>query len=254
MTDPSTQEQQPCDLTLFVACYNEAGNIVGALDVLRDALGEFQFTYEIIVIDDGSRDNSVEVVREYMQRYPAAPISLVVNPENRGVAYNFIEGAFLGHGTYYRMVCGDDVEPKEALVDTFSKIGQADVVLSYHTCHTRSQFREVVSKAFTFLVNVITGYRLKYYNGLPIFKRRDVMRWHSYSSGFGFQADVVARLLDNGATYVEVPVPAHERATGKSTALTFRNFCSVAHLLWELAVRRVSRALFGKRTAKPSSK
>lgn len=39
------------DLTLFVSCYKEEANIVGTLETLLEALGEFDFTWEIIVID-----------------------------------------------------------------------------------------------------------------------------------------------------------------------------------------------------------
>jgi Glycosyl transferase family 2 len=46
------------DLTLFVACYNEEENIVGTLETVLEALGEFDFTWEIIVIDDASTDRS----------------------------------------------------------------------------------------------------------------------------------------------------------------------------------------------------
>ena len=51
-------------------------------------------------------------------------------------------------------------------------------------------------KTFTFLVNLISGYHLKYYNGMAIHLRYNVMRWHPSSYGFGFQADGTA------ATYV----------------------------------------------------
>jgi hypothetical protein len=72
------------------------------------------------------------------------------------------------------------------------------------------------------------------------------MRWHSNSHGFGFQADLVTRLLALGATHKEVGVIGRERAGGKSSALTFRNFASVAHSLQNIVIRRVSKTLYGQ--------
>ena len=41
------------------------------------------------------------------------------------------------------------------------------------------------------------------------------MRWGPYSFGFGFQAELVTRLLDEGATYIEIPVAvAHKDKSG----------------------------------------
>ncbi len=233
-------------LTLFVACYNEEENIQGTLETVDAACREVGITYEMILVDDGSKDRSVEVVRNYMEAHPESPIVLKKNERNEGVAMNFSEAAFMGRGEWYRMICGDNVEPKEALVTLFSKIGQADILVPYHVGHTgRSASRRGLSRFFTALVNLISGYDLKYYNGMLLTRRSLVMRWHSNSHGFGFQADLLTRLLSRGASYIEVGLPNRERQHGESKAITFRNFCSVAHSLQNIAIRRVSRALYG---------
>jgi glycosyltransferase involved in cell wall biosynthesis len=229
------------DLTLFVACYNEEANIVGTLETLLDALGEFDFTWEIIVIDDASRDRSVEVVQEFLSKHPDLPITLKTREYNVGVAQNYIEGAFLGRGKYYRMICGDNVEPKETFVEVFKHLGAADMVLFYQDITGKSLSRHILSRCYTWLVDLITGYRIKYYNGLALHSRYNVMRWHTNYHGFGFQADMIARLLDEGFGYIEVRVKATERKAGVSHALTWRNFFSVAHTLLDLLIRRVAR-------------
>lgn len=243
---PAAGEVNEPLLTLFVACYNEEENIEGTLQTVDEACREVGISYEMIVVDDGSKDRTVDVVRRYMEAHPASPILLKKNERNEGVAMNYSEAAFLGRGEWYRMICGDNVEPKEALVTLFSRIGEADVLIPYHVGHTgRTAGREVVSKLFTFLVNTISGYNLKYYNGLPLTRRTLVMRWHSNSHGFGFQADLITRLLSRGATYVEIGLPNRERLHGESKAITFRNFCSVAHSLQNIFIREVSRRFYG---------
>ncbi|MBY0522093.1 MAG: glycosyltransferase family 2 protein [Gemmataceae bacterium] len=235
------------DLTLFVACYNEAKNIVTTLKTLLEALKEVDFTWEIIVIDDASQDNSVQIIQEFLQLRPDLPIRLATNEQNRGLAQNYVDGAFLGRGKYYRLICGDNSEPHETLVEVFKQLGKSELVLFYHVENIgRGLFRRVLSRTFTGIVNALSGYRLHYYNGLAIHTRYNVMRWHSNFRGFGFQADLVTRLLDQGCAYVEVPVKVTERTEGSSTALRLNNILSVLHTLLDISIRRVGRLLYGK--------
>jgi len=233
-------------LSLFVACYNESGNIVGTLDTVVAAASKTVPSYEIVVVDDGSRDASVLEVRDYMAAHPDLPVRLLINPRNEGVANNYAEAAFRSHGEWYRMICGDNVESEETLTTIFSAIGEAELLIPYYVQHPgRKWHRRVISALYTAIVNLISGNRLHYYNGMPLTRRYYAMRWHSNSHGFGFQADLVTRLLALGATYKEVGVIGRERAGGRSHALTFRNFCSVAHSLQNILIRRVSKMLYG---------
>jgi glycosyltransferase involved in cell wall biosynthesis len=236
------------DITFYVACYNEEDNITTTLDTLTAALAEVGCSWEIIVIDDGSTDRSVEIIRRYIEDHPGQPIYCKVNEKNKGLAQTYIDGAFLGRGKYYRLVCGDNAEPKETFVTLLKHLGEADMIIPYQVeCKGKSLPRRMLSKTYTALVNMLSGHRIRYYNGLAIHLRYNVMRWHTNSRGFSFQADLITRLLDEGFSYVEVPVVAQEREKGQSKAVTTKNFLSVAHTMLELFFRRVGRS---KRRAK----
>ena len=240
-------DEQKIDLTVFVACYNEQENITATLDTVVEACTEVGRTYEIVVIDDASTDRSVEIIEAYKREHPDVPIVLKVNPSNEGLGNNYAEGAFIGRGEWYRLVCGDNVEPKETLVKVFSQIGKAELIIPYRPDESsRSGFRQLISKGFTGLVNLTSGHNIRYYNGLPLTRRYYIMRWHSNAHGFGFQADLITRLLDRGVSYLEIPVEGHERAAGKSSALTLRNLGSVAHSLLTLVIRRLSKVVYGR--------
>jgi glycosyltransferase involved in cell wall biosynthesis len=239
LTDPSGAA--PIDLTIFISCYNEAPYIIGTLDTVREAAHETGISFEIIVIDDGSRDNSRELVRDYITRHPDDRIVLRANHINKGLAQNYVDGAFLGVGKYYRLVCGDNAEPKETIVTVLKSIGKADMIVPYYTSSEgKGLKRELISKTYTGLINLITGNRIHYYNGLAVHLRHNVMRWHPNTRGFGFQAEIVCMLIDLGFTYHQVPVVMVERRQGQSNALTFRNLLSVAHTIVESFLRRIS--------------
>jgi glycosyltransferase involved in cell wall biosynthesis len=238
----------PLDLTVFVSCYNEKSYIIRTLDTLRAALAELSFSYEIIVIDDCSGDGSADVVEAYIGANPAERLLLRRNKFNIGWAQNYVDAAFIGKGTYYRIVCGDASEPKDTMIKVFREIGSADIIIPYYGENVgRTRARYLLSRTYVMLVNLISGFHLKYYNGLPVHLRYNVMRWHSNTRGFGFQADLLCLLLELGFTYKEVEVFAVEQKGEKSTALSFKNMLSVAHTLFDIGIRRVANVVYRRR-------
>lgn len=237
------------DITLFVACYNEEENILASLEEVVKAMSELNFSWEAIVIDDASTDNSVSLIMQYMNNHPAYPLILVVREENKGVAQNFIEAAFLGRGKYFRIINGDNVESSKQIASILSHLGEADMVIPYHAqIQGRTLFRKGLSRLFTCIVNLLSGYRMKYYNGCSIHLRYDVLRCHVNCSGFDYQANLITRLLGQGRSYIEIPVVGGERTFGYSKALTTKNFFSAARFFMDLAFRRIWRQFHPKNT------
>ena len=238
----------PLDLTIFISCYNEAEFIVATIETVIEAAREAALSFEILVVDDGSRDNSRQLVAEFIAAHPAENIILRANRTNKGLAQNYMDGAFLGRGKYYRLICGDNAEPKESILAVFNAIGKADIIVPYYTSSEgKSARRRLISRTYTALVNLVTGNKLHYYNGLAVHLRHNVMRWHPNTRGFGFQADILCLLLDTGFSYLEVPVITIEQRRGGSNALTFRNFLSVGHSLVEIANRRISNRVYRRK-------
>jgi glycosyltransferase involved in cell wall biosynthesis len=227
-------------LTFFVSCYNEQDYIVNTLNAICAAMERLNISYEIIVIDDMSTDASATLVENYIGDHPDLNIVLRKNKRNRGWAQNYLDCSFFAKGEYLRICCGDNSEPSESIYAIVSAIGRADMVIPYYAVHSdRSTLRRILSVTYTALVNLFSGNKLRYYNGLAVLRREDVMRWHSNATGFSFQAGILCRLLAQGRTYIEVPVTAIEVRGGASNALTLRNLISVVHLLIELLFRRI---------------
>jgi glycosyltransferase involved in cell wall biosynthesis len=246
--------QNAVDLSVLVTCYNEEQYIVNTLDTLVSALRKVGVSHEIIVIDDASKDASLEKIREYQRRHSDYPIVLKANPKNRGLANNYVDGAFIGRGKYYHLVCGDDSMPEEFLVAVYRLLGKADMIIPYQIqseISGKSKYRRIISRTFTRFVNLLSGYNLKYYNGIALQLRYNVMRWHPVSYGFGFQADTVTMLLDQGVSYLQVYSRSIDKKGSGSTSISMQNFLSVGHTLLEIAIRRVRRALYGRKWPKP---
>jgi glycosyltransferase involved in cell wall biosynthesis len=242
--DPIAQHE--LDLTLVVPCKNEEANITGALQTVAEALTRLDCTAEILVIDDGSTDRTSEVVEAFQRDHPDVPVRLHKNPRNLGLSITYVNGAFLGRGKYYRAIAGDNAEPLEAMVKVLKEMGKADIIIPYHEHLTgKSAIRIAVSKFYTFLVNLCSGYSIRYYNGNALHLRYDVLRWHSYAYGFGYQADFITRLLQEGASYLEVGVSVGHTNKGRGASpFHIRNIVSTGHTLLEILRRRLNWVIF----------
>jgi glycosyltransferase involved in cell wall biosynthesis len=234
------------DITLMVPCYNEEENVTAALEDIRNAVTRLKITYEVIVIDDCSKDRTFDKVREYQAQHPAMPIYLHRNEVNHGLAQNFVDGAFMAQGRYYRMVCGDAVESADAIADVLSHMGEADLIIPFVEGQPvgKSLGRRLLSKTFVKIVNLCSGYRIRYYNGLAIYRTFDVLRMHTQSRGFGFQAETITRMLDSGCTYQQIPSTFHERVAGSSKAITVHNWLSTGYAVFRIFMNRLRRQFF----------
>lgn len=233
------------DITFFIPCLNEEHSIIPTLDKLVKVGRELKLTFELLVYNDGSTDNTQMLVENYAREHPALLLHLVNNQKRKGLGYNYIDGAFVGFGKYYMMICGDNSETEDSLREIIRKMGTADIVIPYFgAMDTRRPFRRKLSRVFTALVNFINGYKIKYYNGTVLHQRLNITRWHPSSSGFAYQAEMLTIMLDEHKTYCEVQVNNRDRESGVSRAFHLQNMFSVTHSLLQILFRRIRRTIW----------
>jgi glycosyltransferase involved in cell wall biosynthesis len=207
-------------VSIIVPAYCEAANIVPTLENVTRALEGLPIVHEILVIDDGSTDGTAIKVAEDAVRFPS--VRLLVNERNMGFGWTYRRGVKAASCDHIVMVHGDNAWGAETLRDLFSRVSDADVIVGYtrDMWRTRAWHRTIVSKLFTLAVNLITGRRLQYYNGLQIHPADVLKSMTIHSTGYGFQAEVLAKSLRRTRTCIEVPMDLIERQAGKSK--TFR--------------------------------
>jgi glycosyltransferase involved in cell wall biosynthesis len=122
-------------LTVTVPCYNSQDYMEKCLDSLLTG-GE---RVEIIVIDDGSRDDTGAIADDYARRYPS--IVRVIHQENGGHGEGINQGLKAATGLYFKVVDSDDVLSADfpAFLDTLEECGRnrVDLVLTnYYYVHS----------------------------------------------------------------------------------------------------------------------
>ena len=225
-------------LSVVIPAYCEEENILGTLENVTIALEPLAIPHEILVIDDGSTDRTAALVEEHGSRFPA--VRLLKNGANRGFGWTYrrgVEDAALSHIV---MVHGDNAWGWATLREFFGHVGEADVIVGYtrDMWRSRTMARTVVSKIFTGLVSLASGYRLKYYNGLQIHPASVLKSIRIDSAGYGFQAEVLVKSLRLTHSYIEVPMDLTERTKGESKAFRWKNVVDVSRTLTRLATER----------------
>src|SRR3974390_204885 len=155
-------------------------------------------TYEIILIDDGSTDRTAQIM-DSLSRELSNVRALHNNP-NIGLGASYQRGVNEAKYDYVRMLCGDGGLPASSLPPIIEKIGTADIVIPYMTNlkSIKTPIRYLISRCYTRLLNLLSGHKLNYYNGLPVHQRSLLNNTVMTSSGFGFQGGFLVKLLRAG--------------------------------------------------------
>jgi dolichol-phosphate mannosyltransferase len=225
-------------ISLIVPALNEEA-VVGSVleDIYSKAENRF-VAFEIIAIDDCSSDSTGRIMDGFAAR--RSGVRVLHNATNLGLGGSFRRGLANAQFDYVMLLCGDGGLPARSLPPIFDCIGTADLILPYMTNLRRikSPSRYFVSRTYQNLLNVLFGFNIRYYNGLPVYRRSLLNAIDIKSNGFGVQGEIVVKLLKSGCTYAEVGVEGAEEK-GRSFAFRPRNIISVTRTLLRLIVEIV---------------
>jgi dolichol-phosphate mannosyltransferase len=215
----------------IVPALDERGNLERAVAGAREAARSLGLPHRVYVFDDGSTDGTGAVADALAK----ADSDVVVFHNDRplGLGRNYFRGVDAAREDYVMMVPGDGEIPREAVAKILELAGRADVVAPYAAEPSGRPFaRRVLSRAFVWLVNALTGQRLRYYNGPCLVRAELARRATLRRDGFAYMAALLVSLLRRGATAVEVAVPLAPRKDGRSKAFRWSNVVDVARTLW----------------------
>jgi glycosyltransferase involved in cell wall biosynthesis len=166
-----------------------------------------------------------------------AKVRVLHNRSNLGLGGSFRRGLTEARLDYVMLLCGDGGLPARSLPAIFDRIGTADLVLPFMTNlrKIKSPSRYFVSRTYQNLLNLLFGFRIRYYNGLPVYRRSLLNAISIKSNGFGIQGEIVVKLLKSGCTYTEVGVEGAEEK-GRSFAFRPRNVISVTRTVMRLII------------------
>ena len=227
-------------LSIFVPCFNKEKSITKALNCIKE--GVQNINYEIIVVDDGSKDKTIEMIENFKKNNPNINIQTIYNQNNKGLGFNYFATAHKASGKYYMMVSGAAVEPPNEIKKIVSNIGKADMILIYIN-DKRGIFRKTISKIFVIVINLITLNNLKYYNGPNIHLVENVKSYREEVSGFNFayhhQAGFIVEQIRQKKTYIEILIEPYVRTSKTSETFTPYNIVRIVGALMSIFLNQI---------------
>ena len=155
------QEQASNELTLsiVVPAYNEDKRLPYALDCIVEYFGKKGLAYEVIVVDDGSKDNTKKVVGEYNQKYQHIKLHALEKNSGKGAAV--AAGVMKASGKWILYQDADGATPIEEIERLFREMETgADVAIgsralfSQDTEVTTVWYRKLMGRTFNAIVNI----------------------------------------------------------------------------------------------------
>ncbi|MED5578497.1 MAG: glycosyltransferase [Nitrospinota bacterium] len=233
------------EISFFIPCLNEEDNIGKTIECVIEVMKNMNMKYEILIVDDNSSDDTVNKITEEMNKNKNVIINLVKNLVTRGLGRNYFLASHKALGKHYMLVNGDAAETNETIRDIVTQKGNADMIIPYFGKNdSRVLLRRFLSVSFTFLVNIISGNRIKYYNGPVLHKTVNVKTFRSETIGFAYQAELICYLLNEKTTYIEIQVENSDREKGVSKAFTIKNILSVGNAVFHILLRRIVYLFF----------
>ncbi len=221
-----TAEDRP-ELTVLIPAYNEARRITDSLRKMDAYLAARPYSSEILIVDDGSGDDTSSVAREASIGL-TTPIRYVAYGSNRGKGYALKVGFAAARGSRILFTDSDLSTPIEETERLLAKLDEGfemvigtrkspDAVIAVH----QPKLREWMGKAFTFLVrqllidvsDVTCGF--KAFEGSVGRELFALSRVHDWS----FDAEILFLAHQAGRRLVEVPVYWEDQAGTKVSML-----------------------------------
>jgi glycosyltransferase involved in cell wall biosynthesis len=207
------------DYSIIIPAYNESVRIGPTLDRVLAYMQQQGWEAEIVVVNDGSRDNTAEIVRDYAGG--GASVRLVENPGNCGKGYSVRNGILHAKGAVVLFTDADLSSPIEEAAKLLDAIHRGcDVAIGSRWLRSDLQtarqpiHRQVLGRAFNLALKVVLGLSFKdtqcgfkafkQQAARDIFGRQVIRRW-------GFDPEILFLARQLGYKTKEIPVAwAHD--------------------------------------------
>lgn len=200
-------------VSIVIPAYNEGSRIGESIGKIGRFLHRTNLPAEIILVDDGSSDDTLAVAREFR----GLPLRIIRSERNRGKGYSVRQGVLSANGTYVLFTDADlsaPIEESEKLLEIAMK-ESVDVVIGSRAVDRRtiqkhqSRFREVGGIFYNWMVQLLLGLRIRDTQcGFKLFRRDKALKIFEKqtTTGFGFDPEVLFLAKRAHLCMREVPV------------------------------------------------
>lgn len=210
-----------CYLSVVIPAYNEAGRLPETLNAIGGYLGGQSYTWEVVVADDGSEDNTASIVREFARTHPGFRVHTFPHL-GKGAA---VKRGMLAAAGEYRFLCDADLSmPIEFLSRLLPPAGPAaDIVIGSREAAGARRVGEpkgrwLMGRVFNGFTRLLATPGIRDTQcGFKVFRREAVEALFPAQTldGFAFDAEILFLARKRGFTVAEVGIEWHYRTESK---------------------------------------
>jgi glycosyltransferase involved in cell wall biosynthesis len=212
---------KPNSITVFFPCYNEEANVERTTQAALRACQRLFDDYEIIIVNDGSKDRTGEVADRLAREHPR--VRAVHNKPNQGYGGALQRGYREASKDWVFYTDGDGQFDFEEMDKLFPLLDKYDIASAYRLNRQDSLMRKVNAFAWTTLVNVLFRLWLRDIDcAFKLLPRRLFDEIEMKSKGALIDTEVLARAKRLGYTIGQVGVHHYPRTAGSQTGANIR--------------------------------
>ncbi len=229
-------------LSVFFPCYNEEANVERTASAALAACRRYADDFEIIIVNDGSRDRTGEIADWLAREHPE--IRVVHNHPNQGYGGALQAGFRAARKDWIFYTDGDGQFDFEELPRLFPLLDQFDIVSAYRLNRRESRLRRFNAFCWTVLVNALLGMRLRDIDcAFKLYPRRFIEQIEMRSKGALIDAEMLGKATRLGYRIGQIGVHHYERTAGTPTGANWKVIARAFYELFKLwrHIRSTSR-------------
>jgi len=194
-------------LSVIVPVFNEEKVVKETLEKLRQELQNLHVGFEIIAVNDGSSDASLEILKNIPN------ITLINNPYNLGYGASLKRALRAASGEWVLITDSDGTYPIDKIPDILEYAGDYDMVVGSRIHQKDAPGRKPAKWILKKLASFLVGKKIPDLNsGMRVFRRDKALEFYDlYPSGFSFTTTITLSFFTHDYTVKYVDIPYYER-------------------------------------------
>jgi glycosyltransferase involved in cell wall biosynthesis len=222
---------------VVLPAYNEEQNIPRTVANVAEAMAGVTDDYEILVVNDGSRDRTAEVTRALSAQYPQ--VRLVEHKVNQGYGAALYTGFTSARKELVFMTDGDAQFDVREITRLLPLLADADLAIGYRNPRRDPPHRLLYAKGWNILITLLFGHVARDVDcAFKLFRRSILDDFYVRSRGATFSTEFLVRAQRSGHRIREAGVTHLPRRAGKPTGgrpdVVIRAFKELIRFRWQL--------------------